>query len=215
MELKIQNNQKELQEKKENTKLEKYGDKNYNNREKFKETNLERFGVEYPIQNEEILNKQKQTNIELYGVENIGQSKEARDKMKKTCVERYDSECYFQSVEYREKLNQKYFEIYRIYPEERNLQFKYYRNEVNLLTKKNKEKLYKNWDGYDFYDGEYIKENFKLNSNDKKYPTIDHKISIYYGFKNNISPEEISKLKNLCITKRTLNSKKHSNCYEG
>ena len=34
------------------------------------------------------------------------------------------------------------------------------------------------------------------------------KISVYYGFKNNISPEELCKLDNLCITKRGINSSK-------
>ena len=33
-----------------------------------------------------------------------------------------------------------------------------------------------------------------------------------YGFDNNISPEEISKIENLCITKRGLNSSKGMNC---
>lgn len=40
------------------------------------------------------------------------------------------------------------------------------------------------------------------------YPTIDHKISVYYGFINNISPEEIGDISNLCITKRWINSTK-------
>ncbi len=42
------------------------------------------------------------------------------------------------------------------------------------------------------------------------YPTIDHKISVHYGFINNINPEEISSLENLCLTKRRINSKKNS-----
>ena len=44
--------------------------------------------------------------------------------------------------------------------------------------------------------------------NDSKYPSLDHKVSILYGFENGIPPEEISDLKNLCITKRSLNSSK-------
>jgi hypothetical protein len=47
----------------------------------------------------------------------------------------------------------------------------------------------------------------------KNYPTIDHKVSVLYGFKNGIEPEEISKLDNLCITKRILNIIKGSKCY--
>lgn len=35
--------------------------------DKFKETNMERYGVKYPSQNSEI----KETNMERYGVENV------------------------------------------------------------------------------------------------------------------------------------------------
>ena len=66
----------------------------------------------------------------------------------------------------------------------------------------------KNWNGNDYYSGEDILENFNLNSNDKNYPTIDHKNSVRYGFDNNISAEEISKIDNLCITTRSNNSSK-------
>ena len=48
----------------------------------------------------------------------------------------------------------------------------------------------------------------KLNSNDKNYPTIDHKISIFCGFKNGISCI-IGNINNLCITKRGINSSKN------
>ena len=37
---------------------------------------------------------------------------------------------------------------------------------------------------------------------------LDHKISIIYGFKNNISPEEIGDISNLCMTKKGINSSK-------
>jgi hypothetical protein len=59
-----------------------------------------------------------------------------------------------------------------------------------------------------YYDGEYIKDNIKLKSGNRLYPTIDHKISVYYGFLNNISVDDISDIKNLCVTKSHLNSKK-------
>ncbi len=38
------------------------------------------------------------------------------------------------------------------------------------------------------------------------YPSIDHKISLFYGFENNMNPEEIGSIDNLCITKRYINS---------
>lgn len=48
----------------------------------------------------------------------------------------------------------------------------------------------------------------KLEHTAPNYPTIDHKKSVHYGFINNISPEEISNISNLCITKRSINSTK-------
>ena len=80
---------------------------------------------------------------------------------------------------------------------------------VIRLSHKNKKILLKNWDGYDYYDGEYIKDNFNLPYHHKNYPTIDHKTSIFEGFKNNISAENISNISNLCFTKRYINSKKY------
>jgi len=40
------------------------------------------------------------------------------------------------------------------------------------------------------------------------YPVVDHKISVFEGYKNGIKPEEISDIKNLCLTKRVINGKK-------
>jgi len=45
-------------------------------------------------------------------------------------------------------------------------------------------------------------------NNDRMYRTIDHKISIYYGYMNKIDADIISSIENLCITKRFINSKK-------
>lgn len=66
----------------------------------------------------------------------------------------------------------------------------------------------------DFYDGGYIKENLNLDATDRLYPTIDHKISVYHGFMNNIPPEEICDINNLCITKRSINCSKGSTNYD-
>lgn len=126
------------------------------------------------------------TNLERYGSKNPMSNEEIKNKMIKT----------------KQKLG-----IYLLECDRND--FTNYRLKVKLLTNKNKDKLFKKWNGYDYYDNEYIKDN-KLN--DKNYPTIDHKISIKYGFENNIAPEDISKIENLCITKRKLNSSKGTNC---
>ena len=66
----------------------------------------------------------------------------------------------------------------------------------------------------DYYDGEYIQEYFELEHNDKRYPTIDHKISVYYGFVNKIEASVIGSESNLCITKRSINSSKREQIEE-
>ena len=82
---------------------------------------------------------------------------------------------------------------------------------VYRLTKHNKKELLEKWNSLDYYDGEYIKDNFNLEYYDINYPTIDHKISIFYGYENNMKPEEISNIGNLCFTKRCINSSKGKN----
>ena len=88
-------------------------------------------------------------------------------------------------------------------------EYQQYRNIVERLTRNIKSELFKNWDGLDNYDGEYIRDNFKLHHYDGDYPSIDHIYLVVEGFKNNINPAIISDISNLCITKRRINSKKH------
>ena len=53
---------------------------------------FEKYGVENPLQLEEIKNKVKQSNIKKYGVENVLQSEEVKAKVKQTNMERYGVE---------------------------------------------------------------------------------------------------------------------------
>jgi hypothetical protein len=76
------------------------------------------------------------------------------------------------------------------------------------LTNKNRNKIFEQWNGLDYYDGEHIDKK-DLNKYDNTYPTIDHKISVFFGFKNGITAEEIAKIENLCITKRIINITKN------
>jgi hypothetical protein len=92
--------------------------------------------------------------------------------------------------------------------------FKNYYKKCISITKKNirKYNFKEKWNGLDYYDNEYILDNLNLNHTSPLYPTIDHKISIFYGFNNNISVYEISNIENLCITKRKINSSKSTKC---
>jgi len=83
---------------------------------------------------------------------------------------------------------------------------------VKNITLKYKRELFNNWNGIDYYDNECIKENLILNPLDRSYPTIDHKTSVLYGFLNDIPPEVIGDISNLCITKKHINSSKKEKC---
>jgi len=155
--------------------------------EKSKITNNIRYGSDSPLGNKDILEKYLKTNNERYGGNSSSCSQEILDKQKITRIKK--------GIQVSDNIIS---------------DFKKYRYRVHHLTMKIKKQLLEKWDGYDYYDGEYIKENFNLRCTDRSYPSIDHKICIFYGFKNNIKAEEISKLDNLVITKRWINSFKYN-----
>jgi endogenous inhibitor of DNA gyrase (YacG/DUF329 family) len=84
---------------------------------------------------------------------------------------------------------------------------KYYR-EVNRLTKLIREEMLKEWDGYDYYSGLYIKDLLSLPHYDKNYPTLDHIKPRSQGFEEGLTPREITSKENLVWTTRSNNSKK-------
>ena len=94
---------------------------------------------------------------------------------------------------------------------ENKTEFQLYKALVNNLTHRNRKQLLEKWNGYDYYDKEYIKDYFGFSIYSNKYPSIDHKISIFQGFNDNLSVEFIGSIGNLCITKRIINCKKSKN----
>ena len=92
------------------TKLSKYGDPNYNNKEKIKRTSLERYGVENVFQNNEIKAKIKNSIIDHFG-----SYKNAWDEIikstKKTKFERYGDANYNN----KEKIKRTSLERYGFY----------------------------------------------------------------------------------------------------
>lgn len=224
----------ELKEKARKTNNEKFGcdfaSQNEEIKEKMKKTFLKNYGVETSLLDKATQDKILKTNIEKYGVDNVLKLKEFKED-KLFLI--YGVKCPFHSIEIREKMKETNLIKYGcenpmsndviknkmiktkqklgIYLQNNQREeFTNYRLKVKSLTNKHKKKLYENWNGFDFYDNEYIKN--VVDQRDKNYPTIDHKISIKYGFDNKISPEEIAKIENLCITKRCNNSSKGSKC---
>lgn len=174
--------------------------------EKNKELNLLKYGVEHTLNLEEVKISRFKTNIDKYGSKSPFSSKIIKNKSKITNIEKYGFENVFQNKEIIEKIKQTNFKNKRWSLDYNN--YAIYRRRVKLLTNNIKSELIKKWNGYDYYDDEYIKENLKLHYNDRLYPTIDHKISVLNGFNTGLSPEFISDINNLCITKKYINSKK-------
>ena len=75
-------------------------------RQKMIETNRERYGVDWPMQNKKVLAKAEATSMEKYGVKNPASLKEVQDKIKKTNLERYGAENPFASEKIKEKIKQ-------------------------------------------------------------------------------------------------------------
>ncbi|MCK9154798.1 MAG: hypothetical protein M0P12_01650 [Paludibacteraceae bacterium] len=93
-----------------------------------------------------------------------------------------------------------------------------YHRKVMSITRQKRKVLFSEWDGLCYYtrkklitNEEFRKENPSLPlTKNKLQPTVDHKISIFYGFMNNIPPEEIAELENLCICSRVQNCIKNN-----
>ena len=189
--LKIILNSTDIKDKKANTCLDKYGFKN-------------------PMQSEEVKQKSVKTCLEKYGTEYALQSEEVKQKSVKTCLEKYGTEYYSKTLDWFNKTKETRINNDSQISDDLKTEYQIYRYKVDHLTKKNKLELFKNWNGFDYYDNEDISDNFKYHYSNKLYPTIDHKISVINGFISKIDPIKISDLSNLCITKRSINSSKRN-----
>jgi len=156
--VKYSSQSKELLAKGKQTRKEHYGNENFNNRDKAKETSLLRYGVKSPMQSEEvkqkvantnlkkygvncvlkdknIIQKSKQTKLERYGDENYNNQKKSRQ----TCLAKYGKEYFAQTEDYKEKCKQTCIERYGV---EYTFQVKEVREKMN---KTYQEKYGTNW----------------------------------------------------------------------
>jgi hypothetical protein len=93
-----------------------YGDRNYNNREQYKETNLIRLGVEHPMQNKDILQKARNTLFRNYNAFFAAQVPELYDKMIRNgkAVKKFrDTDIYYQGT-YELDFLDKYYDKFEI-----------------------------------------------------------------------------------------------------
>lgn len=177
----------------------------------YRKSMLEKYGYDNPAKIESSIKKRKETCLEKYGNEYVVISDYSKEKTKIIFDEKYDGHP-MRNMEIKNKIieKSKISKVERglVVPDEELTEWELYRRIVRKITNRNRIKVMEDWNGFDYYDGEYIKENFELKHTDYGYPTVDHKISIIYGFKNNIPPEEIGDISNLCITKKGINSSK-------
>jgi len=166
--------------------------------------NTQNLKVKYSCSNSCSVEKYRETCLSKYGVDNAFKLEENKQKFKKTCESKYGVD---NPLKNKEISNKMVFtkEVKGQYSKNRS-EYIIYKNKCRTLSRLNRLSVLENWNGYDYYDGEYIFEYLKLNPLNALYPTVDHKMSILEGFKNNFSPEEISNINNLCVTKRKINS---------
>lgn len=197
-------------------------------KKKIRESNLLKYGVEIPAQSEEVKQKYKKTMISKYGVEYYSQTDDFKRRYKNTMLKKYGVENYFYLKSFKKFLEdnrQKIIEKQRQTNEKNGLWVKLtsktnleiYTMKVRNITQKHIKKIFEDWNGLCYYtkqklipNEEYCLLNKGKHPNTNKLaPTIDHKISIVYGFLNNIPPEKIADINNLCICAKYINSKKH------
>lgn len=108
----------ETKQKMKETNISKYGVDNpfkaKEIQEKIKRTNLEKYGVEHAAQNENIKKKTAQTNLSRYGVIAPLQNKRIKDKMEKTNLGKYGSKSSMGNAEIREKAKKTNLERYGV-----------------------------------------------------------------------------------------------------
>lgn len=197
-----------------------FKDENY--RRNSEDNLLIKYGVKNVFEIPEIQEKVRKTNLEKYGVENVFDSKEMQERIKKTNLLKYGFENPFQSPEIIDKIRKTNENNGRWVPLDKLTEKDVYYRDVWMETRKHISVLFENWNGLDYYTKEELISNkdFKTNnpskhvSSNNMQPNIDHKISINFGFNNDIDPKIIGSINNLCICSKKINLFKGIMCEE-
>lgn len=78
--------------------------------QKYKNTMVERYGVDHPAKSEEIKEKRENTNLERYGVKHVINS----DEVRKIILDKYEVEHPFQSDDIQKKVKETFIEKYDV-----------------------------------------------------------------------------------------------------
>lgn len=114
----LKEKKEEINSKRKQTCLEKYGVENPNQVEEFKEkskkTCIERYDVENVFQSDEIKRRSEETCLEKYGTPKACQSQEIKDKIAQTNIEKFGFKTNLQTPEFKEKKKQKILQTYGV-----------------------------------------------------------------------------------------------------
>lgn len=171
-------------------------------------TCISKYNVKHHMMSKDFMDEYKSNTMRLFGVDNISKLDDVKMKKKETFIRNYGIDHIFSSNDIKGEFYKKKHGYNPYISKSLKSEFELYKNEVWKLTLRIKKKFISEWSGYDYYDDEYILENYKLDYNDNSYPSIDHKVSVYDGFIKNIDPLIIGDIDNLCITKRSINKRK-------
>lgn len=137
------NARKIINDKGRNTKKHRYGDPNFNNINKAKQTWLEKYGVDNPMKSNVVQNRSKQTCLEKYGTEYflnsdeyMSQKTKYLDKAKQTCLEKYGGLNSMSDEDVKNKVKQTCLERYGV---EWNCMRPEAKNSRNFNSKPNEE----------------------------------------------------------------------------
>lgn len=209
---------------------------------KRKNTCIEKYGVDYIGQLEESKQKIKNTCLERYGVisnllttecfdarwaslnDNMDEINEKRRKFwtdeaidkvntnrMNTCLERYGVHSTLKLPRVRDSIKKTRIDKGLSLNDIESTEFKKFSKTVRTLSTFYYDELFNLWNGLDYYTGENLLELSKVNSKIYK-PSVDHKTSIYYGYKNNMSIYQLADISNLCICGKGINSTKNTKC---
>lgn len=157
---------------------------------------------------ENILIKIRKSIQNKYGVDNIFSLKEYQDKAKEAIVNRFGVDNISKSEYKRNLLADKKLRTLL-----EDVGYEAYKNRIRQITRKHISNVLESWEAYNpicYYTGERLLNTDGSHLADKlMYPTIDHKVSVLFGYLNDIPAEIIGSLKNLCVCSRKINSTKN------
>lgn len=147
------------------------------------------------------VDRSKKTWMEKYGVSNPAKLSHVKEKVKKTVQDKYG----VSNATNSDIAKIKHYILGSQPDPFKDADYESYKATVNRLTTINKQQIGEPVSCY--YSGVLFSTS-KDHFNNAVYPTIDHKISIWYGFENDIPPEQIADASNLAWCAKLLNTYK-------